>query len=65
MFNANSVDPDQTLCSVASDLGLHCLPMSVLWDIHLEFCFSAHQVPSEKGFVVKGKNLSPWEQISF
>ena len=21
---ANSVDPDQTLCSAASDLGLHC-----------------------------------------
>ena len=21
----NSVDPDQTLCSAASDLGLHCL----------------------------------------
>ena len=31
-FNANSVDPDQTPRSVASDLGLHCLPMSILWD---------------------------------
>ena len=30
--NANSVDPDQMLHSVASDLGLHCLPMSFLWD---------------------------------
>ena len=28
VFNANSVDPDQTPRSVASDLGLHCLPMS-------------------------------------
>ena len=28
-FNANSVDPDQTPRSVASDLGLHCLPMSL------------------------------------
>ena len=28
-FNANSVDPDQKLHSSASDLGLHCLPMSV------------------------------------
>ena len=27
--NANSVDPDQTPHSVASDLGLHCLPMSI------------------------------------
>ena len=32
VFNANSVDPDQMLCSAASDLGLHCLPMSLLWD---------------------------------
>ena len=26
VVNANSVDPDQTPRSVASDLGLHCLP---------------------------------------
>ena len=32
VFNANSVDPDQTPRSTASDLGLHCLPMSLLWD---------------------------------
>ena len=25
-LNANSIDPDQTPRSVASDLGLHCLP---------------------------------------
>ena len=31
-FNANSVDPDQIMCSMASDLGLHCLPLSLLWD---------------------------------
>ena len=29
---ANSVDPDQTPRSAASDLGLHCLSMSLLWD---------------------------------
>ena len=29
---ANSVDPDQTPHSAASDLGLNCLPMSLLWD---------------------------------
>ena len=28
MLLANSGDPDQTLRSVASDLGLHCLPFS-------------------------------------
>ena len=32
ILNANSVDPDQTLHSVASDLGLYCLPTSLLWD---------------------------------
>ena len=25
---ANSGDPDQMLCSVAFDLGLHCLPIT-------------------------------------
>ena len=30
VFNANSVDLDQMLQSVVSDLGLHCLPMSLL-----------------------------------
>ena len=27
---ANSGDPDQTPCSVASGLGLHCLPITLL-----------------------------------
>ena len=31
-LNANSEDPYQTPLSVASDLGLHCLPMSLIWD---------------------------------
>ena len=35
-LNANSVDRDQTPCSVASDLGLHCLPMSSLRDCRLK-----------------------------
>ena len=34
-LNANSVDPDQTPRSAASDLGLHCLPMPHLWDVRL------------------------------
>ena len=37
VFNANSVDPDQTPRSVASDLGLHCLPMSSLRDARLKW----------------------------
>ena len=32
VFNADSIDPNQTPRSVASDLGLHCLPMSLLCD---------------------------------
>ena len=36
-LNANSVDPDQMPHSVASDLGLHCLPMSLLWDARLKW----------------------------
>ena len=31
VFDANSVDPDQTPRSAASDPGLHCLPMPFLW----------------------------------
>ena len=31
-LNANSADPDQMPRSVASELGLHSLPMSLLWD---------------------------------
>ena len=27
---ANSEDPDQMPCSAVSDLGLHCLPISLL-----------------------------------
>ena len=33
VLNANSMEPDQTPRSAASDLGLHCLPMSHLWDV--------------------------------
>ena len=32
---ANSEYPDQTPRSAASDLGLHCLPMSRKWDARL------------------------------
>ena len=30
--NEKSVDPDQTLSSAASDLGVHCLPSTLLLD---------------------------------
>ena len=35
-FNANSVDPDRTPRSAASDLGLHRLPVSLLWGAMLK-----------------------------
>ena len=35
-LNANSLNPDQTSRSAASDLGLYCLPMSLLWDARLK-----------------------------
>ena len=31
VFNSNNVDPGQMPCSAVSDLGLHCLLMSLLW----------------------------------
>ena len=34
---ANSVDLDQTPRSAASDPGLHCLQMSLLWDASLKW----------------------------
>ena len=32
MSNANRIEHDQTPHSAASDLDLHCLPVSLLWD---------------------------------
>ena len=32
IYNANIVYPDQTPLFAASDLGLHCLPVSFWWD---------------------------------
>ena len=37
VFNANSLDHDQTPYSVASDLGLHDLAMSLLWDARFKW----------------------------
>ena len=37
VFHANSVDTDQTPPSAASDLRLHCLPMSLLLDVRLKW----------------------------
>ena len=42
VFYANSVDPDQLPHSVVSDQGLHCLPMSLLWDARLKWVNSTY-----------------------
>ena len=58
VFNANSVDPDPTPRSAASDLGLHYLPMSHLWDARLKWV--KHNCPAHTGLpVVDGLALSP------
>ena len=48
VINANHVDPDQTPGSVAPDLGLYCLSVSILWDarhkrVKHEYPYSAKQ----------------------
>ena len=37
-FNANSVDPDETPQNTASDLDLHCLSVSLVWDARPANC---------------------------
>ena len=69
LVNANSVDPDQMSHFAESDLGLHCLPMFLLWDarhkcvnVHIRLTFSmlnenlkvrSYNVSILKGMVVK------------
>ena len=36
MYNEDNVDPDQTARSVASDQGLHCLPINLFWGSSLK-----------------------------
>ena len=42
VFNANSVDPDQTPRSVASYLGLRCLPITLLGVFRLKLVKASH-----------------------
>ena len=42
VLNANSVNPDQMPCSAACDLGLHNLPMSLLWDARHKWSFTVY-----------------------
>ena len=57
MFNANSVDPYQTPRSAASDLGLHRLPMSLLWDARHKWFKIKHNMPyHEKCVMMSDEN---------
>ena len=58
VFNANSVDPDQMQLSVASDLGLHYLPMSILWDAwHKWVNIIFHAVQTGRYKIVHHRNI--------
>ena len=54
---ANSEDPDQMPCSVASDLGLHCLPITLLGVSRLQWV--KHHA-SIKHYLVTATELPPW-----
>ena len=65
VFNANSVEPDQTPHSVASDLALNCLSMSLLWDTRVQpvllaekLAFNSDAVPNTRS-IIKVFH-SPW-----
>ena len=42
VFDANSVDPDQMQHYAASNLGLNCLPVSLLWDARQKWVKGNH-----------------------
>ena len=52
VFNANSVDPDQMLQNAASDLGLHCSPMSFFGDAGYKRVKSFHTCCSQFIFIL-------------
>ena len=57
-MQVNSGDPDQTLHSVASDLGLHCLPMSHIKDARHIWVKNAIILLSHKSSGNVGNRLS-------
>ena len=52
---ANSVDPDQTPRSEASDLGLHCLPISHLW--HTRHNWVNHLIVQSRPILTKFRHF--------
>ena len=61
VFNTNSVDPDQRLHSVASDLDLHCLPVSFFWNARHKYVkFTRHQNCKIFFYLKKKQNWPRW-----
>ena len=59
VFNASCIDPDQTPRSAASDLGLQCLRMSLLWGARHKWAYAWEFMPGtvsgdkgEVGFLI-------------
>ena len=65
VFNAISVDPDQTPRSVASVLGLQCLPMSLLWNARLKLVIAIQKGYSSEGEQTLLKEFSPMKVYLF
>ena len=61
-LNTNSVDPDQTPRSAASDLGLHFLPMSHLWDAGLKWVMKQCRNNVEKNNVFSLMTLATFSR---
>ena len=59
VFNANSVEPDQTPHSVVSDLGLHCLPMSLFGDARHKWVYNIPYLPYVFGQTGLSKQFRP------
>ena len=66
IFNPNSVYPDQTPRSNAPDLGLHCMPMSILWDARHEWVRQPNNILAESNlhfrYKKKVKKDCLWKQ---
>ena len=62
LFDSSSLDSHQMPCSAASDLGQHCLPMSLLWDTRhkrVKFCM----VNIQKDFIPLDLNSKTFQDI--
>ena len=56
MLANTSVDPDQTLCSAASDLGLHCLPSAPERDTR-QIWVRRHHTFENNDYILEDRNF--------